>query len=214
METPKIYPARDGVCPRCGAENQQGNTFCSACSLRLAAGLWGLDGRSALASASWMQANPEQAERWRAFLATQETERPRPEPGLPSEDDLRREREKDAAMAELTSRALEARVLAQVANEALLKLAASRERCRAAGVPEDEISRHVALDRVPGLQTITAPSDSAAAASGGGFAFFYAEAGIDGDGDGDVDGGLIDTLTGGDDNGEDGPLGWLGDVFG
>jgi hypothetical protein len=61
------------------------------------------------------------------------------------------------------------------------------------------------------------PAQAAGAAGGGGFAFFYAEAGIDADGDGDVDGGLIDAITGGDDNGvpdDGGVFDALGDLFG
>jgi hypothetical protein len=75
-----------------------------------------------------------------------------------------------------------------------------------------EISEHVTLDRVPGVEPVHAAGASPAVAGGGGFAFFYAEAGIDGDGD--VDGGLIDTLTDGVENGVDGALGFLGDLFG
>ena len=51
----------------------------------------------------------------------------------------------------------------------------------------------------------------AAGAGGGGFAFFYAESGPDLDGDGDVDGGLIDTVTGGGDGG--GLLDGIGSLF-
>jgi hypothetical protein len=52
----------------------------------------------------------------------------------------------------------------------------------------------------------------AATAGGGGFFLFYAGSGPDTDGDGDVDGGLMDTVTGGEEGGS--LLDGIGDLFG
>ena len=212
METPAIYPAINGVCPRCGTGEQDRNAFCSECSLRLAAGLWGLEGRAGLASAGWMQANPDRAAAWRTRIGADDASRAATRPAVPSAEDRQHQKEQEIARSELARLALEARVLAQVADDALRRLAAARTRCAELGVSASDISEHVALERVPGLRTPVVPASTPR--GGGGFALFYAEAGFDADGDGDVDGGLIDTLTGGDDNGEDGVLGFLGDLFG
>jgi len=205
MSAAPIYPLVDGKCPRCGSPGQDVNVFCNTCSLRLAYGLYRLEAQAANSSAAWMEANPEFARAWRVRLDDPEAEAPG------------RRDEVDAALADLATCALEARVLAQVVIDAEARLQAALARCRAVGAPASAMTEIVTGERVPGLRPRPAPPAQAAAAGGSGFAFFYAEAGIDADGDGDVDGGLVDALTGGDDNGAEdsgGAFDALGDLFG
>ena len=72
MSISAIHPAVDGVCPRCGSAGQAEAIFCTVCSLRLAAGMFGFQGRAAVASAVWMQMNPELADVWRMRLEEDE----------------------------------------------------------------------------------------------------------------------------------------------
>jgi hypothetical protein len=72
MSVSAIHPTIDGACPRCGTPGQRASIFCTICSLRLAPGMRELEGRAAVVSAAWMQANPDLATPWRERLEQDE----------------------------------------------------------------------------------------------------------------------------------------------
>jgi hypothetical protein len=177
--------------------------------------MFGLEARANLASAGWMQANPELAEKWRLYLQEREA-------GTASEiaarkaNDLRAS-ELDEALADLEKWALRARLLGQVASEAYERAMQAYRRAERADADPTELARRVggtsagALPALPlGRTDQAGPIGSRAQATAGGAFFFYAESGIDAD----ADGGLVDHVTGGGTNDDEGLSGFLGDLLG
>lgn len=214
-----VFPTENGRCPRCRASAQGTNVFCSECSLRLQPGMFGLEARANLASAGWMQANPELAEAWRRRLDERDT-------GTASQIAVRqadalRDGELEEALADLEKWALRARLLGQVASEAYERAMQAYRRAERADADPTELARRLGGTSAGGLPALplsqsatTASADSRTRALGGGAFFIYAESGIDADADGDVDGGLVDRITGGGTNDDEGVSGLLGDLLG
>jgi hypothetical protein len=214
-----VFPTENGRCPRCKAAAQGTNVFCSECNLRLQPGMFGLEARANLASDGWMQANPELAEKWRAYLHEREAETAS-EITARKANDLR-VIELDSALADLEKWALRARLLGQVASEAYERAMQAYRRAERADADPTELARRLggaSAGDLPALPLPRAdhqgPVRARSRAAGGGAFFFYAEAGIDADADGDVDGGLVDHMTGGGTNDDEGLSGFLGDLLG
>lgn len=181
--------------------------------------MFGLEARANLASAGWMQANPELAEKWRLYLLEREA-------GTASEIAARKANdlrviELDEALADLEKWALRARMLGQVASEAYERAMQAYRRAERADADPTELARRLGgaavgdLPALPLAQTDhRGPRRAGSRALGGGAFFFYAESGIDADGDGGVDGGLVDHITGSGTNDDEGLSGFLGDLLG
>jgi hypothetical protein len=177
----------------------------------------GLEARANLASASWMQSNPELAEAWRVRLSQHDVSGRHT---AEQADAASRHREVEEALADLEKWALRARVLGLVAAEAYERAMKAHARALSVDASANDIAQRLGGTSKVDLPALTvsrpapaARAGSSRAAAGGGF-LFYAESGIDADGDGDVDGGLLDHVTGEGSNDGDGISGLLGELFG
>jgi hypothetical protein len=205
------YPPREGRCERCQSAPDAEAAFCVTCGLRLSAEVPRSPEIQEL-ERQWTEGHPDEAYAFmRLVTARQRLARrkaARNAAPRPAQDSNRRRE----ALENLDYWTLRGRMLWDMTTEADAKAREAYEACRSVGVPDPEIRARMAAPGNPrpqgaatqprsrGRQTAAAPS-AAAASGGGGFLFFYSESGLDVDGDGDVDGGLIDTITGGGDGG-------------
>jgi hypothetical protein len=136
-------------------------------------------------------------------------------------DELR-DRELKEALVDLDKWALRARLLGQLAAEAHDRAMQAYRRAERADADPTELARRIggtSAGDLPALPLVRTDEggrvgDVRMRAAGGGAFLFYAQSGIDADADGDVDGGLVDHLTGGGTNDDEGLSGFLGDLLG
>jgi hypothetical protein len=178
----------------------------------------GIEARANLVSSGWMQANPELAEKWRRYLQERQAETASDNAAREANDS--RAIELDEALADLEKWALRARMFGQVASEAYERAMQAYKRAERAEADPMELARRLGgpsagdLPALPLTRTDhRGPGRGGSRAVGGAF-FFYGESGFDADGDGDVDGGLVDYITGGGANDDEGLSGFLGDLLG
>ena len=230
--TSRMHLLQNGRCERCETPQQDSAVFCSECGLRLGAGMLGAEVAMAEREAVWIAAHPERAAAWQEREERLQLARERAARKQAAKEALRAEAAalastgdpaRTAALDQLGYWTMRGKLLWDLTSEANAQAMQAHAACKAAGVSDAEIRARMEASAPPlhpgGTPTpapmISRPAaagpTAAAAAGGGGFFLFYAESGIDADGDGDVDGGLIDTITGGGEGGT--LLDGIGDLF-